>query len=92
MKTREIAAALASLKQHTWPFAGAIEIREAHGELSVVHRFEHWCHLGSARSEEELHALREQRPERRLDVAVFRILQRWLERPEARAGLSSTAL
>lgn len=87
-----MAAALASLKQHTWPFAGAIEIREAHGELTAVHRFEHWCHLGSARSEEELHALREQRPERRLDVAVFRILQRWLERPDARAGLSSTAL
>lgn len=83
-----MAAALASLKQHTWPFAGPIEIRESHGELSAVHVFDHWCHLGSARSEEDLHTLRTQRPDRRLDVAVFRLLQRWLERTGTPAELS----
>jgi DNA polymerase-3 subunit epsilon len=46
-------AALGRLRLEPWPFAGPAWIREG----DEVHLIDHWRHLGTARSESDLHAL-----------------------------------
>ncbi len=48
--------AMGKLKLTSWPYPGAIGIREA-DELHVI---DHWCYLGTARSEDEVEALLQQ--------------------------------
>ena len=48
--------AMGKLKLASWPYPGAIGIREA-DELHVI---DHWCYLGTARSEDEVEALLQQ--------------------------------
>lgn len=72
--------ALAVLKLRAWPFPGRIAIRErdeASGRCEW-HLFEHWCHLGTARSEAELHEAAQTRFEAAFDLETYRILRRAL--------------
>ena len=71
--------ALAVLKLRAWPFPGRIAIREG-GEW---HLFEAWCHLGSVKSEAELHEAMQTRFDAAFDLDTYRILRRELEK---RAG------
>lgn len=48
--------AMHKLKMASWPYPGAIGIREG-DELHVIDR---WCYLGTARNDEEIHGLLEQ--------------------------------
>ncbi len=75
-------AALAVLKLRAWPCAGRIAVRErdeASGRCEW-HLFEHWCYLGTASSEAELHEAAEARTDAAFDLDAYRILRRALER------------
>ena len=67
--------ALAELKLQTWPFSGRIGVRESSGDETVMHVLDHWCYLGSVRSDEELAAL-DARPA--FDLDTYKILKRFL--------------
>ena len=67
--------ALAELKLQSWPFRGRVGVRETSGEQSVMHVLDHWCYLGSVRSEDELAAL-DARPA--FDLDTYKILKRFL--------------
>jgi DNA polymerase III subunit epsilon len=77
--------ALSSLKLKAWPFPGRVALRErdprdggfggARG--ADLHVLEHWAYLGTARSEEELDALRAKDGCGTFDAAVYRILVRY---------------
>lgn len=77
--------ALAVLKLRAWPFPGRIAIRERDeaGGRCEWHLFEHWCHLGTAKSEAELHEAAQTRFDAAFDFDTYRILRRELEK---RAG------
>jgi DNA polymerase-3 subunit epsilon len=77
--------ALSALKIKSWPFPGRIALRERAtgaflpdgtrgGEFHVIDR---WMYLGSARSDEELAALRLRSDFPAFDVDVYKILQRY---------------
>jgi DNA polymerase III subunit epsilon len=77
--------ALAALKIKSWPFPGRIALRERAtgaflpdgtrgGEFHVLDR---WMYLGSARSDDELAALKMRSAYPAFDVDVYRILQRY---------------
>jgi DNA polymerase-3 subunit epsilon len=77
--------ALSSLKLKAWPFPGRVALREREsryggfggaraGEFHVV---EHWAYLGTARSEEELAALRVKEGDGSFDADAYRILVRY---------------
>jgi DNA polymerase-3 subunit epsilon len=59
-----------------WPWPGRIVVRERHpeGRFEEAHLFDRWCHLGTARSEEEFADLLETRPEIAFDPDVYKIL------------------
>ena len=48
-------AAMSRLKLASWPYPGAIGIREA----DDLHVIDHWCYLGTARTDEEIQELLE---------------------------------
>ncbi|MCK9609498.1 MAG: exonuclease domain-containing protein [Methylomonas sp.] len=48
--------AMSKLKLASWPYPGAIGIREE----DDLHVIDHWCYLGTAHSDDEVHALLEQ--------------------------------
>lgn len=91
-----LAAALAALRVRAWPFPGRIGIREtaADGERCELHVLDQWCHLGTVRSEEELHALQDGVPPPLFDFDTYKILSRYLlggkNRPEI-VPLTATA-
>ena len=70
-------SALAELKLQTWPFRGRVGVRESNGSNgdSVLHVLDHWCYLGTVRSEDELASL-ETRPA--FDLDTYKILRRYL--------------
>jgi DNA polymerase-3 subunit epsilon len=65
--------ALVSLKIKAWPFPGRIALRER----GQAHVLDQWSYLGSARTDEELAALRMQRGVGEFDVDVYKILLRY---------------
>ena len=77
--------ALSSLKLKAWPFPGRVALRERDprdggfgGTRSAdLHVLEHWAYLGTARSEQELDALRIQDGCGTFDADVYRILVRY---------------
>ena len=70
--------ALASSKLSAWPYAGPIGIREGED----IHVFDGWCHLGTARSEQELWTVRElDRPQ--FDVDIYKILTKHLRKAKS---------
>jgi DNA polymerase-3 subunit epsilon len=75
-------AALAVLKLRAWPFPGRIAIRERDeaGGRCEWHLFEHWCHLGTAKSEADLFEAAQARTDAAFDLDTYRILRRELEK------------
>jgi len=71
--------ALARLKLRTWPWPGAVGIRETHGDREEVHVVDHWAYLGTAHNEEELHALLENPPAAVFDLDTYKILVKHLK-------------
>jgi DNA polymerase-3 subunit epsilon len=77
--------ALSSLKLKTWPFPGRVAVRERdprHGgfegdRTADLHVVDNWAYLGTARSEEELAALRAKNGCGTFDADVYRILVRY---------------
>ena len=74
-----VAAALARLKLPAWPWRGAIGLVEksAHREATDIHVVNHWCYLGTARSDDELAALVECPPRERFDLDRYKILAKF---------------
>lgn len=75
-----LATALARLRVRPWPFSGRIALRETdlHRAMSEIHVLDQWRYLGSARTDDELAALLEQRGLPPLDVDQYRLLNRHL--------------
>jgi DNA polymerase III subunit epsilon len=77
--------ALSSLKLKAWPFPGRVALRERDARdggfggarADEFHVVEHWAYLGTARSEEELAALRVKDGGGTFDADVYRILVRY---------------
>jgi DNA polymerase-3 subunit epsilon len=77
-----LAVALARLKLVTWPWSGAIGIREQQpdGGLEELHVVDRWCYLGTFSSED---ALREREPFTRrpaFDMDTYKLLLKHLMR------------
>ena len=68
--------ALAELKLAAWPFKGRIGVREASGERTDLHVLDHWCYLGTVRSEQDLDTLAA-RPS--FDLDTYKILKRFFK-------------
>jgi DNA polymerase III subunit epsilon len=75
--------AMDSLRTLPWPFEGRIAIREnnTNGEATDLHVLDHWCYLGTARNESELHDIVESRGTPAFDVDTYKILKRYLAKP-----------
>ena len=75
--------ALSSLRTPPWPFSGRIAVRElaADGETAELHILDRWCHLGTVRSDAELHDFTETRATSAFDVDNYKILKRFLAKP-----------
>jgi DNA polymerase-3 subunit epsilon len=73
--------ALLPLKIKAWPYRGRIGIRERHPATASeeIHVLDHWCYLGKVRHEEELERLEDAVPAR-LDIDIYKILRRFLDR------------
>ena len=77
--------ALSSLKLKAWPFPGRVALRERDprdggfggARADEFHVVEHWAYLGTARSEEELAALRAKDGCGGFDADVYKILVRY---------------
>jgi DNA polymerase-3 subunit epsilon len=77
--------ALSSLKLKPWPFPGRVALRERDprdggfggARADEFHVLEHWAYLGTARSEDELAALRAKSGCGAFDADVYRILARY---------------
>ena len=71
-----LATALAKHRVAQWPWEGPVAIRERHPDarFEEAHVFDRWCHVGSARDEDELAALAETRVEIDFDPDVYKIL------------------
>ena len=71
-----LATALAPWRVRDWPWPGRVVVRESNAETGrcEAHVFDRWCHVGTARSEEELSDLAEARARIEFDPDVYRIL------------------
>ncbi len=72
---------LAPLRFKAWPFAGAIGIREPApaGQGVQIHVLDRWCHLGTARDEDEVQALLRAADAVAFDADSYRIIGRALQ-------------
>ena len=77
-----LATALAPWRVADWPWPGRIVVRERHpeGRFEEAHVFERWCHLGTARSEEELADLLEARAGIDFDPDIYKILASYISK------------
>jgi DNA polymerase-3 subunit epsilon len=75
-----LATALSPYRVEEWPWAGRVMIREHHpdGGFEEAHVFDRWCHLGTARSEEDLAELATARAEIDFDPDIYRIVQAFI--------------
>jgi DNA polymerase-3 subunit epsilon len=78
--------ALAPLKIQAWPFPGRVGIRERSpdGRRIDVHLLDHWCYLGTVKSDAQMDLFGFQERTAMFDVDTYRILQRFLARKGAR--------
>jgi DNA polymerase-3 subunit epsilon len=69
-----------------WPWPGRIVIRErdAAGRFEEAHVFDRWCHVGTARCEDDLADLLEARFEVEFDPDVYAILRSYTAKHRAR--------
>jgi DNA polymerase III subunit epsilon len=74
--------ALSSLKVRSWPFRGPVGIRESSScaDRVDIHVFDHWCHLGTARGENELWEILADATPLPFDVDSYKILVRFLQK------------
>ncbi len=72
---------LAPLRFKAWPFAGAIGIREPApaGQGVQIHVLDRWCHLGTARDDDEVQALLRADATAAFDADSYRIIGRALQ-------------
>lgn len=75
-----LAQALYRLRLESWPFPGAVGVRETSPSgRTWVHVLDRWCYLGSAENEADLHETLEARRERpAFDLDTWQILVKWL--------------
>jgi DNA polymerase-3 subunit epsilon len=85
--------ALASMRTLPWPFKGRVGIRETseNGEHSEIHVLDHWCYLGAARSEAELHEFAQTRSSPVFDIDTYKILTRFLDKNSKRCEIVALA-
>jgi DNA polymerase-3 subunit epsilon len=71
-----LATSLEEWRVKDWPVAGRVVVRERHAEsqLEEAHVFDRWCHIGTARSEDELMELAQCSAEIEFDPDVYKIL------------------
>jgi len=86
-----LAAALAGLRVATWPYRGPIGVRETGGGRTEVHVLNHWCHLGTAKSDDELADILREAGAPRFDLDTFKILHRFLAEPASRRAVVELA-
>ncbi|NMG49536.1 ethanolamine utilization protein [Azoarcus communis] len=70
-----VEAALAHLKIESWPYRGAIGIREG----DALHVVENWCYYGAVSNEEDAGPLIA-RGKPAFDFDIYKLLVRWMER------------
>jgi DNA polymerase-3 subunit epsilon len=78
-----LATALVPWRVPDWPWPGRrVMVRERHpeGKLEEAHVFDRWCHVGTARSAEELDELATTRVEIEFDPDVYSLLRGFLAR------------
>jgi DNA polymerase-3 subunit epsilon len=77
MHSARLMAALAKLKLDTWAYPGPIGLVERDDFLDVeeIHVVDGWRYLGTARSEAEIHQLREQTGQPRFDMDTYKLLR-----------------
>ncbi len=75
-------AALAPYALQSWPYPGAIGVRETSitGERTELHVLRDWCWLATARDESELQDLIEAPPRVPFDLDIYRLLVKHLPR------------
>ena len=76
--------ALTKMRMKAWPYKGLTGFRETRpgsgGEpVTDMHLFDHWCYLGTVRSDEELRERLASRLEPVFDLDTYKILSRILE-------------
>ena len=73
--------AFAPLRLKPWPFRGAIGIREPAPDAqgTQIHVIDRWCHLGTARDEDEVAALLQEAATAEFDADSYRIIGRALQ-------------
>lgn len=78
--------ALVSHQLKAWPYPGKLGIREtsASSQESVIHVFEHWCYLGSAKDESALESLCNSRLDFRFDIDTYKLLLKELDKPSVK--------
>jgi DNA polymerase-3 subunit epsilon len=77
-----LATVLAAQRLRDWPWEGRIVVRErsTDGSRDDVHVFDRWCHVGTARDEDELADLLRARVEIDFDPDVYKILVSFVAR------------
>ncbi len=86
--------ALAADKLRAWPFAGPVGLREHNARTgrSDLHLFEHWCHLATVHSDEELaDALQNRTDVLAFDLDSYRLALKYLL-PPGKPGATLVAL
>jgi DNA polymerase-3 subunit epsilon len=73
--------AFAPLRMKPWPFRGPIGIREPAPDAqgTQIHVIDRWCHLGTARDEDEVAALLQDATGAQFDADSYRIIGRALQ-------------
>jgi DNA polymerase-3 subunit epsilon len=81
-----LATELARLKAKPWRHRGVLGIVEhdENRDATEVHIVDRWCYLGTARSEDEVAELLEERRRAAFDYDQYRILARHLDKPGVR--------
>ena len=84
-----LTTSLAKLKLRSWPFPGAAGIKEvsADGDKSAIHIFDHWRHLGTAHSDEDVREILGNRQALPFDLDSYKILKRFLDQNKHRLSL-----
>jgi DNA polymerase-3 subunit epsilon len=78
-----VVQALSKLRMKPWPYSGRIAVRERspHGQCAELHVLDQWRYLGTAKSEAELHELKEAAPRDTFDLDTYKMLARFLKSP-----------
>lgn len=75
-------SALAKLKLKAWPYAGPIGLveRDEFLGLEEIHLVDHWCYLGTAKDDNEVHVLLAQGGDVEFDRDIYKLLLSQLAR------------